>query len=83
MFKTCLHGQDVIITSKRRMSTESFNSACQLLLKVSKEILEIEKETPILIQDTFLNSIIIERLNTETFTLQLQCELKRESVFIV
>ncbi|MFC0271686.1 hypothetical protein ACFFIX_09480 [Metabacillus herbersteinensis] len=83
MLKTCLHGQDVIITSKKRMSTESFNRACSLLLRVNKEILKIEKDTPILIQDTSLNSIIIERLSTETFTLQLQCELKREHVFIV
>lgn len=73
-------GDDIILTCSRRVDEASFIRACELVSKVQERVLEIEKSSIIIIYDDDQNSIVMERLNTDTFTLHVQYEIKSKNI---
>jgi hypothetical protein len=81
MRKFYINGEAILITSSRRIDEAGFARACEFVVKCDKAILELKKSSIIILQDQELNSIVIERMNTDTFTLHVQYEIKCENVF--
>ncbi|MBO1513767.1 hypothetical protein [Metabacillus bambusae] len=81
MRKFYMNGEDILITCSRRIDEAGFARACEFVAKCDKAILEMRKSSIILLQDNELNSIVIERMNTDTFTLHVQYEINCKNVF--
>lgn len=81
MLKVHINGEDILITSSRRIDEAGFARACEFVAKCDKAILEMRKSSIIILQDHKLNSIVIERMNTDTFTLHIQYEINSKNVF--
>jgi hypothetical protein len=76
-----LFGEDVLITSSRRIDEAGFTKACEFIRKAGKEILSMKKSSIIILHDYRLHSFVIERMNTDTFTLHVQYEIKSNNVY--
>lgn len=81
MLKVHINGEDILITSSRRIDEAGFARACEFVAKCDKAILEMRKSSIIILQDHKLNSIVIERMNTDTFTLHVQYEINSKNVY--
>jgi hypothetical protein len=81
MLKFQINGQDILITCSRRIDKVGFARACEFVRRADIEILKMKKASVIILQDQQLNSIVIERLNTDTFTLHVQYEINSSEVF--
>ncbi|OAS86078.1 MULTISPECIES: hypothetical protein [Metabacillus] len=81
MLKVHINGEDILITSSRRIDEAGFARACEFVAKCDKAILEMRKSSIIILQDHELNSIVIERMNTDTFTLHVQYEINSKNVY--
>ncbi|WP_338789363.1 hypothetical protein [Metabacillus sp. FJAT-53654] len=81
MLKVHINGEDILITSSRRIDEAGFARACEFIAKCDKAILEMRKSSIIILQDHELNSIVIERMNTDTFTLHVQYEINSKNVY--
>jgi hypothetical protein len=81
MRKFQIHGEDILLTSSRRVDDAGFAKACEFISRFDREILKMEKSTVIILHDNERNSIVIERMNTDTFTLHVQYEINGHNVF--
>ncbi|MGM0873908.1 MAG: hypothetical protein ACQEWV_03755 [Bacillota bacterium] len=80
MLKLQIYGQDILITCSRRIDEVGFARACEFVRRAYIDILTLKKASIIILQDQQLNSIVIERLNTDTFTLHVQYEINCNEV---
>ncbi|WP_299093173.1 hypothetical protein [uncultured Metabacillus sp.] len=81
MHKLNIRGEEILLTSSRNIDEEGFTRAYQFIRKCDRDILKLKKSEIALLQDHERNSIVIERMNTDTFTLHIQYEIKCENVF--
>lgn len=76
-----IDGVDIIVTGSRNINESGFHRACHFIEKFNKKIFKLEKSSVIILQDSEHNSIVIERMNTDTFTLQIQYEVQSLYVY--
>ncbi|MDQ0225195.1 hypothetical protein [Metabacillus niabensis] len=76
-----LYGEDIFIIRSRRVDDEGFSKAIDFLTKSNRELLKMKKSSSVLLQDKERNSIVVERINTDTFTLLVQYEINCQKVY--
>lgn len=81
MQKLHLFKDDIYITSSRRIDDIGFTRACKMIEKAQSEILSMEKSSVIILQDHEKYSFVIERMNTDTFTIHVQYEINGINVY--
>lgn len=81
MNKFILNGQEVIITCNRRIDEFEFNRACTLISKIGDEILKLDKSSIVLLHDPDHSYVLIERMNTDTYTIHIHYEISNDKVY--
>jgi len=76
-----LYGEDIFIIRSRRVDDEGFTKAIDFVTKSNRELLKMKKSSSVLLQDKERNSIVVERINTDTFTLLVQYEINCQKVY--
>ncbi|MFS0882704.1 hypothetical protein [Metabacillus niabensis] len=76
-----LYGEDIFIIRSRRVDDEGFSKAIDFVTKSNRELLKMKKSSSVLLQDKERNSIVVERINTDTFTLLVQYEINCQKVY--
>lgn len=76
-----IFGEPIIVINSRRIDSVCFERACDCIGRIGKSILNVKKESVLILQDEELNTIVIERMHTDTFTLQVKYEIKSQNVF--
>ncbi len=76
-----LYDKDIFIIRSRRVDDEGFSKAIDFVTKSNRELLKMKKSSSVLLQDKERNSIVVERINTDTFTLLVQYEINCQKVF--
>ncbi|KKI88709.1 hypothetical protein WQ54_29795 [Bacillus sp. SA1-12] len=81
MHKLNIHGAEILLTSSRNIDEAGFTRAYQFIKRCDRAILKLKKSEIALLHDYERNSILIERMNTDTFTLHIQYAIKCENVY--
>ncbi|WP_226666769.1 hypothetical protein [Metabacillus litoralis] len=82
MRKFYIQGQEMILTCSRNVDYEGFNRAYEKICNLEKQYLQIEKATVIILVINNNNEhFVIERMNTDTFTLHIHYHILREQVY--
>lgn len=74
-------GEPIIVTNSRRIDNCCFERASDCIVRIGKSILNVRKGSILILQDKELNTIVIERKHTDTFTLHVKYEIKSQNVF--
>lgn len=80
MRKVKVGNMEIFVTSHRKIDHLKFNKICYLILQLGHQITSIRKSSVILIQGNEEN-FVIERMNTDTYTLHVQFVISRQHVY--
>ncbi len=80
MRKIDLNGTVIFVACHRNIDGLKFNKVCGLIRLLGEKIYEVKKSSVILVHDEEVN-YVIERMNTDTYTLFVHYEISRQKVY--
>lgn len=83
MRKLYIKDQEVIVTCSRNVDWAGFQRACASINDLENECLLIKKSSLVLISQKENEYFVIERMNTDTFTLHIHYNILNQQVYKV
>ncbi|MDQ0228837.1 hypothetical protein [Metabacillus malikii] len=81
MYRLQLSGQVIIMVKSRSLSDHEFHDAYEYVKKLGNELLHLKREDCLIIQDSNQHSIVLKRLNTDTFTIKVLHKINGHKVY--
>lgn len=78
--KIKIGNEDAFVTCHRKIDHITFNKICDLILQLGYNIFYLEKSSVIIVQGNEEN-YIVERMNTDTYTLHLHYVIPKQKVY--
>lgn len=83
MRKLYIQEQEVIVTCSRNVDSKGFQNACASISELKNECLQMKKSSLVLIAHHNKEYYVVERMNTDTFTLHIHYTILNHQVYKV